>query len=140
MFDGGMYKISHQDCLRRLVANPYVKRFASGKSRTSVKFKKELVTEIKIEARSNTHNILAATRMFDNRFQAKLQPKRPLWSRPNAFKRLSPLTSRSKKSQPSLVDAVPSWETEENTKPLAADPPPTMSSPSPRTPCGSRPE
>jgi hypothetical protein len=130
MFDGGIYKISHQDCLRRLVANPYVKRFASGKTRTSVQFKKELVTEIKIAA--NKKNILSPARMFDNRFQQKSSPKRQLWRPNNSFKRLSPLSSRTDRQKASLVDTVPSWETEENTKPIASDPPPTTSSQSSR--------
>ncbi|KAL3923491.1 MAG: hypothetical protein SGILL_001631 [Bacillariaceae sp.] len=128
MFDGGMYKISHQDCLRRLVVNPYVKRFASGKARVGVQFKEELVEEITIEARKSNNNlgiiqVLAPTRRVENRFQ----PKSPKLWRPNALKRFSQRSQRTTTS--SLVDALPSFEDDEcteNAKPMARDPPPTV--------------
>eukprot|EP00536_Pseudo-nitzschia_multiseries_P014790 jgi/Psemu1/215927/e_gw1.768.18.1 len=44
VFEEGGEK-SHTECIRKLVMNPYVRRFASGKKRSRVAFKKALVTE-----------------------------------------------------------------------------------------------
>eukprot|EP00934_Nitzschia_sp_Nitz4_P005800 Nitzschia sp. Nitz4//scaffold5_size260463//137594//138600//NITZ4_000987-RA/size260463-augustus-gene-0.99-mRNA-1//-1//CDS//3329555355//5790//frame0 len=47
VFDGSRHRISHELCIRKLMANAYIKRFVSGKTRTRVQFKSELevVTE-----------------------------------------------------------------------------------------------
>lgn len=119
-FEGGIYKIAHEDCIRRLASNPYIKRFASGKSRTHVHFKKELVTEIKIEPRHD-HSLLSRRLMLENRFLPKLQRWRGYGVKPMAPR--SPRSPRQK-GVGSLVDSIPSFEEcTENVKPTSLDPP-----------------
>lgn len=116
IFEGGGYIVSHMDCVRGLALNPYVRRFASGKARTHVQFKTELVTEIKIEPR---YKMFSRKALLDHRFLPSRQRGGNC-----TLKRLSPRTNRRVGS---LVDSVPSWEEEsENIKPGSIDPPSSL--------------
>ncbi|KAG7352083.1 hypothetical protein IV203_008131 [Nitzschia inconspicua] len=118
IFERGVYKIAHEDCIRRLVSNAYIKRFASGKARTHVQFKKDLATEISIEPRPNRDkpSSLSPRLFLENRFS----PRRQRW-RGYGVKLISP---RSPKRQVSLFDTTPSFdECTENIKLYSKDPP-----------------
>jgi hypothetical protein len=114
-------RLSRDDCIRLLSSNPYVKRFASGKRRTRVQFKKDLVTEIKIDSCNTVHspNIMTENRLL---------PGRRFWRRPNNGVR--PLSPRTQQHVESLLDITPSSESLESTNtskinPKTVDPPST---------------
>jgi hypothetical protein len=115
-FEGEIYKIAHEDCVRRLSMNPYIKRFASGRTRAHVHFKAELVTEIKIESPWNDHSTMSPRLLLDSRFL----PRRQRW-RGYRVKKMSP---RSLQRVASLVDTIPSFEEGTvNIKQATVDPP-----------------
>jgi hypothetical protein len=117
-FDGGIYKIVHEDCIRRLASNAYIKRFASGKTRMHVHFKKELVTEIQIQPRHDNYLLLSPRLLLENRFLSRRHQQR--W-RGYGVQRMSP---RSPKRVASLLDTKPSFEDcTENVRPALLDPP-----------------
>lgn len=119
VFEGGIYKIAHEDCIQRLASNAYIKRFASGKTRSHVQFKRELVTEIHIESRSRYPALLSPRLLLENRFLSKRPQNR--WKGYG----VKPMTSpRSPKRAASLADSVPSFEEcSENIRPASVDPP-----------------
>jgi hypothetical protein len=101
-FEGGMYKIAHEDCIRRLSLNPYIRRFISGRKRVHVHFKAELVTEIKIDLPRADRSLLSTRMLLENQFFRS----RKRW-RGYGIKRRSP---RSLQRVASLVDTIPSFE------------------------------
>jgi hypothetical protein len=124
-FEGGIYKLAHVNCIHRLCLNPYIKRFAAGRTRAHVRFKAELVTEIRIEPPRSDHSPLSPILLLENQSLQENQLRhRRQRRRGHGVKRISP---RSLQKVASLVDKIPSFdEGTDNTKQHSIDPPSSL--------------